>query len=173
MKPKQKQPHHVRNIFIGILVVLLVIPLMLYLYNLYLDHADQQKFVVLKQDMVALQKELTVIDQDWKYEEGCWRDGTVFNLKPSDCFISLDNKSIDDDKLLAVWHDTNFIIDRQTRIFNKEKDIREFTLAYKKDKSVNCSIYIKGTIGQSDDSAKVVSITCLSSARKYYYPQVR
>ncbi len=172
MSTKQKQPHHVRNIFIGILVVLLVIPLMLYLYNLYLDHADQQKFVVLKQDMVALQKDFTMIDSGWKYEEWCTQKGGKYEFGASACDVEISRESsfLPDRYINKLESLTHVFSVRERKSFTADDGLRyqSVKLDYVKNSTVICDM----VMSETDGTISGGTLRCVSSARDFYYPKI-
>ncbi len=133
---------------------------------------DYVKFMTLKNDMLALQKEFNKIDPGWEHSESCNANGQKLKEnEASSCAISLTNPVTHDtkgyEKILTNAKD-NFKISTTNNFQDKlhNVEIAEYSVLYK-NRTVNCSLGGE----KINNSIRNIVFSCNSSALNFYFPK--
>ena len=132
---------------------------------------DYVKFMTLKNDMLALQKEFNEIDPGWEYSESCHANGQKFREnEASSCYINLSIK-----KHIDISKYNNISLLKQTTKINKEYTLDDYDrksyqvdMQYKMFNSVGCGFSVPIQKGSAVEES---TFGCHDSALNFYFPK--
>ena len=168
-KPFKQQPKFPRIVYhiLGILIILVS----LWIADIITGALEKQKFMSLKQDMLALQAEFNKIDPGWEYDEACNAQGEKFKSHlASSCGVYLKNKDIAltvEQYLTAILKSKSFIKTVDQTYKSDEVYRRQIIFDYKKY-TINCSL------GVELSGKKLIKsgLGCRGEAREFYFKKL-
>jgi len=140
-------------------------------WNQYTHFQDKQKFMTLKQDMLALQAEFNKIDPGWTYSEGCHAKGEKFKEnEASSCGISLSiSKNIEISKYKDLVSSVGkFEIKREYDFEDYGRKDHNLSINYSLNSSVACSFGLSLQLERQSSG-----FGCHDSALEFYFPKTQ
>lgn len=165
IKQKPKLPRIVYHI-LGLLIILTS----LWLADIVTGALEKQKFMSLKQDMLALQAEFNKIDPGWEYVEACNAQGGKFKSDlASSCGVYLENKNaLSVERYINVISKLNNYKQINDNIYTSDGvNQREIIFTYMGD---NISCNFGGEVYR--DKLIKSGLGCRGEAREFYFKKM-
>jgi len=154
-------------------LILLSVPLVILGVWFIPKYLERQKFMTLKQDMLALQTEFNKIDPGWEYNEGCYAKKEKFKEdQPSYCYLSIEldvppKNNFEDYRKNALLL-SKFHIMRESTFEDQGRTLKDVNMNYL-PASINCGLGGKST----EQSMQNLTLQCTADASDFYFPKTQ